>query len=191
MCENISVGCWQRRNLCSRRCKQRHHVRQHSNSQHPLAQKNKKNRGNDLESSTKSKVACGTPPRPHTSHGTQISWLCVAVVFFLHIALTQQSVSDMKAQQWREACIHIEGNENDWISWSQQQPNQPDGHHRWPFTCPQWSGGYCVALKWQGCEVTDERVNTQRSRRSTCWKRGKFVVTWVLYFQKQCRGLET
>lgn len=71
------------------------------------------------------------------------------------------------------------------------QLRQPDGHRWWPFDRQQWSGGYCVALKWQGCEMTDEKANTQRSRPFTCWKKGEFVVMWVLHLQKQCHSCET
>lgn len=109
----------------------------------------------------------------HTSHKSSYSVL----LFFLHRALIQQSVNAGEKLAFIKKVTKM-------TLWSPQRPDWPAGHHWWPFSRQQWSGGYCVALKWQGCEVTDEKVNTQRSWPFARWKRGEFVVTWVLYFSE-------
>ena len=98
--------------------------------------------------------------RCHTSHKSSN---CV-FLFFLRRALIQQSVNAGEKLAFIKMVTKV--------CWSQQQPDWPDGHHWWPFTCQRCSGGYCVALKWQGCEATDEKVNTQRSGPFALKERG-------------------
>lgn len=78
MCEDISVGCWQRRNLGSRRCKHRRQVRQRGNSQHPPGTWSEMLRKRPWKLDLKR-----NPLRLRASHWTHINSLCgVCLVFF-------------------------------------------------------------------------------------------------------------
>lgn len=115
----------------------------------------------------------------HIKHTSTYS----VVVFFLHTGLTQTAGRHLNSHQEKNC---KKKGLNPLIS-AADLMTIPGGHP--PV------GGEVEATVWhfkqQGCEVTDERVNTQRSRRLTRWKRGKFVVTRVLDFPEQWRSLET
>lgn len=124
----------------------------------------------------------------HERHMEHKSVYTLLLFLLFREALTQQRVSDMKIYSG-ETWIHIKGNETDWMCRTKQQHSRPRGRHWWPFGWQHWSGGYCVALKWQGCEVTDEGVNTQGVKMLRMQKkreREKSAVTWVLDSQEQC-----